>query len=140
MSKTAYIDVGGKQYPLRFGIGAAKAMSEKFGSLERMTEFMNTEERPENEIMDTLIWLVETLVRQGCAYKNIFEADLPIPENAPVKDGKYIPLTAEEIEVGLEIANIAELKNVIFGAVLSGSKAEVETKPKGKDAKNAGTA
>jgi hypothetical protein len=135
--KTAYIEIGGKQYPLRFGIGAAKAMSEKFGSLEKMVDSLS--DRPENEIIEALIWLLEALIRQGCSYKNIFESDSPIPDDAPVKEGKYIPLSAEEIEVGLEITNISNLQEIIFGTVLSGSKSEVETKPKGKDTKNAET-
>lgn len=138
MSKTSYIEIAGKQYPLRFGIGAAKAMSEKFGSMEKMLESLTG--RPENEIMDILIWMIEALIRQGCAYKNIFESDLPIPENAPVKDGKYIPLTAEEIEVGLEISDIGVLKNEIFSAFKLGNIPTIETKSKGKDAKNAVTA
>lgn len=135
--KTSYIEIGGKKYPLRFGLGAAKAMSEKFGSLEKMVDSLSG--RPENEIIEALIWLLEALIRQGCSYKNIFESDLPITGDAPVKDGKYIPLTTEEIEVGLEITNIASLQDIIFGTVLSGSKAEVKTKPKGKDTKNAET-
>ena len=136
--KTECVEIGGKQYPLRFGIGAAKAMSEKFGSLEKMVDLFD--KLPESEIMYVLTWLLETLIRQGCAYKNIFEADLPIPENAPVKDGKYIPLTAEQIEVGLEITNIGKLQEIIFGTIAAGSKKKVETKPKGKDTKNAETA
>jgi len=136
--KREFVEVGGKQYPLRFGIGAAKAMSEKFGSLEKMADLFN--ELPESEIIDVLTWLLEALIRQGCAYKNIFEADLPIPENAPVIDGKYVPVTAEQIEVGLEITNIRNLQEIIFGTIASGSKPKVETKPKGKDTKNAETA
>ncbi|WP_313584197.1 hypothetical protein [Lacrimispora sp.] len=138
MEKISYMEIGGKQYPLRFGIGAAKAMSEKFGSMEMMLELMK--DRSENEIFDTMIWLIEVLIRQGCAYKNIFEADLPIPDNAPVKEGKYIPLTKEEIEVGLEISSVAQLKELIFGTVISGSTPEIKTTLKGKEEKNAGTA
>lgn len=138
MGKTSYIEIGGKQYPLRFGIGTAKAMSEKFGSMEKMLESMK--DRPENEIIDTMIWMIEALIRQGCAYKNIFEADLPITENAPVKEGKYVPLTKEEIEIGLEISSIAQLQELIFGTVATESTPEIKTTLKGKDEKNAGTA
>jgi len=138
MVKTSYMEIGGKKYPLRFGIGTAKAMSEKFGSMEKMIDAMN--DRPENEIIDALVWMIEALIRQGCAYKNIFEADFPIPNDAPVKEGKYIPLTKEEIEIGLEISNIAQLKELIFGTVISESEPEIKTNPKGKDEKNAETA
>lgn len=136
--KMEFVEIGGKQYPLRFGIGAARAMSEKFGSLEKMADLFN--ELSESEIIGILIWLLEVLIGQGCAYKNIFEADLPIPEDAPVKDGKYMPPTPEEIEVGLEITNMAKLQEIIFSTIASGSKKKVETKTKGKDAKNAETA
>lgn len=138
MGKTSYMEIGGKQYPLRFGIGTAKAMSERFGSMEKMIDSMK--DRPENEIIDTMVWMIEALIRQGCAYKNIFEADLPIPDNAPVKEGKYMPLTKEEIEIGLEISDIAQLKEIIFGTVISESTPEIKTIPKGKEEKNAGTA
>ena len=136
--RMAYIEIAGKEYPVRFSLGASKAITEKFGSLEGMTKEMVSEGN--KDAIGIVIWILQLLIAQGCAYKNTFEADIPKPENAPVKDGKYIPLTAEELEIGMELSELKDIKGSIFEALGAGRRQEIQTKEKGgKDQKNAET-
>ena len=36
MDRTVYIEIAGKQYPMRFSVGASIAITKKFGSLQNM--------------------------------------------------------------------------------------------------------
>lgn len=137
MDRTVYIDIAGKKYPMRFSLGVSKALSEKFGSLDLMMEAMQN--KNQNETLNAIIWVIEAMIKQGCAYKNLFEADMPTPEDAPVKDGKYTPLTTEQLEIGIDFADLIEIKNNIFRTITGGSGVEVETKEKEKTGKNAET-
>ena len=64
------------------------------------------------------------------------EPDLPLPENAPVKDGKYIPITAEDLEIALDMADMGEITQKIFAAIGSGNKKEIHAKEKETGKKN----
>lgn len=125
MSKTVYIEVAGKEYPMRFSIAAAKAISEKFGSLDKLSEALSG--AGEAETLDNVLWVVALLIQQGCAYKNLFEKDQPIPENAPVEKGKYVPLDKEQLEVGLDILSLAGMQDKIYQTVGAGQQQTVET-------------
>lgn len=132
MDKTVYVEIAGKNYPMRFSLGAAKEINKKYGSLEKMQESLTSEE----DAVDAAAFLMEILIRQGCAYKNIFEKDMPIPEGAPVKDEEYIPLNTEQILVSLELAEIRTYQNKIYATITRGQVKEVATKEteKGKNA------
>ena len=128
MDRTAYLNIAGKEYPMRFSLGASIAMSKRFGSLEKMTEELDGED--EAKTMEDLVWITELMIKQGCAYKNLFEKDVPTSDNAPVKDGKYIPLTADEIEIGLSVMDLGELKDKIYATVFRGKKTDIKTETK----------
>lgn len=130
MDRTTYIDIGGKKYPMRFSMGASIQIGKKFGTFEEMQK--NMLDATLDKQIETILWICELLIKQGCAYKNLFEADTPIPDDAPVEDGKYIPPTQEAMEIGLDIR---ETKNKIFACMGVGSKREVETEDKKKNAK-----
>ena len=135
MDRTRYIDIAGKEYPMRFSLGVSLAITEKYGSLDGMVKKVE-DTKNETEVFKTVIWLLEIFIRQGCAYKNLFEPDVPVPENAPVRDGKYIPLTSEEIAIGMETNDLGEATKKIFEVISGGSKREVKEKEdkKGKNA------
>jgi hypothetical protein len=132
MDKTVYVEIAGKNYPMRFSLGAAKEINKKYGSLEKMQESLTSEE----DAIDVAAFLMELLIRQGCAYKNIFEKDMPIPDGAPVKNEEYIPLNTEQIMVSLELAELGTYKEKIYATVSRGQVQEVVTKEteKGKNA------
>lgn len=132
MDRTVYIEIGGKEYPMRFSLGAAKKLCEKYGSLEKMANTITGEGVKENtgSTLDAITWILDLLIKQGCAYKNLFEADIPDPENAPVVDGKYTPPTLEILDTGLGIWEMKDLQEKIFQTLGAGNKREVEAEVK----------
>lgn len=125
MDRTTYINIGKKSYPMRFSLGASIEIGKKFGDLQKMGDQMSKDSLDKQ--VEAIVWILELFIKQGCAYKNLFEADAPIPEDAPVKDGKYIPANAEEIKLAVDIQ---EAKTKIFECISGGSKREVEAKEK----------
>lgn len=134
MDRTVHLEIGNRNYPMRFSLGAAKRITEKFGSMDKMMKCMDDEDKA----METVIWIVDLLVRQGCAYKNLFEPDMPAEEMDPVVDGTYIPATVEQIEVGIDLVNMRDVMAKIFQTMGQGKKQEIEIEEKEKR-KNART-
>ena len=64
---------------------------------------------------------------RGCAYKNMFEKDVPPPENAPVIEGKCTPLPREALEIALGISDIEEINAQIQECINGGKEKEVES-------------
>lgn len=143
MDRTVYINIAGKEYPMRFSLGASKKIAEKFGSLKKMQDNLTGDasgEGTEAKSLEVIAYMLAVLIKQGCAYKNLFEADQPIPPNAPVKDGKYVGLEQEEIEVALDMADMEAASKKIFEAIGAGNAREVNAKGKPENKrKNAGT-
>lgn len=133
MDRTTYIRIGRKDYPMRFSLGASIELGKKFGDLSKMGDQM-TKDSLDKQV-ETIVWILELLIKQGCAYKNLFEADMPVPDTAPVEDGKYVPATREEIELGVDLT---EAREKIFECIGGGQKKEIEVKEK-KSVKNAET-
>ena len=130
MDRTTYIDIGGKKYPMRFSLGASIQMGKKYGSLVDMQKSM--QESTLDKQIETIMWILELLIKQGCAYKNLFETNVPIPEDAPIEDGKYIPPSREAMEIGIDLL---EAKDKIYACMGVGSKREVEAESKEKNVK-----
>lgn len=128
MDRTVYIEIGDKVYPMRFSLGAAKKLCEKYGSLDKMANTITREGVKDNteDTLDAITWILDLLIKQGCAYKNLFEADIPAPANAPVVDGKYTPPTPEILDTGLGIWEMRELQEKIFQTLGVGNRREVE--------------
>ena len=143
MDRTVYIDIAGKEYPMRFSLGASKKIAEKFGSLKKMQEKLTggeSGEGTEEKYLEIIAYMLSVLIKQGCAYKNLFEAEQPIPPKAPVKDGKYIGLEPEEIEVALDMADMETASKKIFKVIGAGNAREVNAKEKSENKrKNAET-
>lgn len=139
MDRTVYINIAGKEYPMRFSLGASMAIANKFGSLKKMQqELMNSEN--EAKALETMSYILSALIKQGCAYKNLFEQDIPVQSNANIRDGKYIALEQEAVEAGLEMWEMEEATKKIFEVIAKGNEREVNAKVKEKKGtqKNAG--
>lgn len=133
--KTVYIEIGNKMYPMRFSLGASKAIAERFGGLDKMTEEMSKGNSA--EAIDTILWIIQLLINQGCAYKNLFESDVPADDHDPVREGKFVAITKEELEVGLELMDLAQIKTKIFETLYTGKQQEIKAELKNE--KNAET-
>lgn len=136
MDRTVYLKISGKEYPMRFSLGAAMKISEKYGSLNQMADAL-TDAKTE-KALETVVDVTELLVNQGCAYKNFFEKDMPIPENAPVVDGKYTGLTKGEICLAVAFTDIPILRTKIMQTIAGGEKTTIAVS-KGNKEKNAET-
>lgn len=128
MKRLGYFEIAGKRYPLSFSLGASKAIAQKFGSISKMGATLNNMKDMDERTIDDLTYIVALLMKQGAAYKNVFEKDLPIPEDAPVdEDGKYVALEQDQVEIGIGIPDAKELITAIMEAMGKGTERELET-------------
>ena len=149
MERCVFVEIAGKQYPMSFSLGATKKIIGKFGSTQNMMknlkktqekgneENMELSDRDSLEALETISFILEILIAQGCAYKNYFEKDLPAPVNAPIEDGKWIPLPKEALDIAIQIADTKKIVEKISECVNQGSKKKVEAKATGKNPKAA---
>ena len=133
MGKITYIKIAGRSYPMSFSLGASKKIIQRYGSSQKMNAALK-KEGDESKKIDMVVWILSLLIAQGCAYKNYFEADIPTPEDAPVIDGKWVPVDQNVLEYAIDIAEIEEVTKKIEECIGGGSKKNVEAKP-GKNAK-----
>lgn len=132
MSKrTVFIEIGGHNYPMRMGLSADAAIREKYGSMRAMLEKLDGEEAL-NAATD-VVWLLELFIRQGCSYMNKFCADQPPRENARLEDGKYIPISGEDIGDILEFSELNMALKKLFAVILGAQERTVETETKEKN-------
>lgn len=165
MERCVFVEIAGKQYPMSFSLGATKKIIGKFGSTQNMMKKLRKVQKPDNpenpgetkpdnpedqeeknmefserdslEALETISFILEVLIAQGCAYKNYFEKDLPVPVNAPVEDGKWIPLPKEALDIAIQVSDTKEIVGKISECVKQGSKKKVEAKAAGKNPKAA---
>lgn len=154
MERCIFVEIAGKQYPMSFSLGATKKIIGKFGSTQNMMKKLKKVQKPDNpenqeeknmelserdslEALETISFILEVLIAQGCAYKNYFEKDLPAPVNAPIEDGKWIPLPKEALDIAIQIADTKKIVEKISECVNQGSKKKVEAKAAGKNPKAA---
>lgn len=132
MSRITFVTIAGKNYPMSFSLGASKKIIEKYGGAEKMKNSLK--KAKDAQKIDMVTEMLELLIAQGCAYKNYFEKDIPVPENSPVVDGKWTPIPREALEIAVGVYDVEELSNKILECVGKGSKKEVETISEGKNA------
>lgn len=149
MERCVFVEIAGKQYPMSFSLGATKKIIGKFGSTQNMMknlkkaqekgneENMELSDRDSLEALETISFILEILIAQGCAYKNYFEKDLPAPVNAPIEEGKWIPLPKEALDIAIQIADTKKIVEKISECVNQGSKKKIEAKAAGKNPKAA---
>lgn len=136
MARITYIEIAGKEYPMSFSLGASKKIAARFGSVDKMGDLLSGGGEVTEQTIDSLVFVLELLICQGCAYMNFFEADMPRGPKAPVdSEGRYVPLPSDRLEVACGIMDIKEISEALAKAVGASSQAEIEIKP--ADEKNA---
>lgn len=114
---------------MSFSVMAAKKIKEKFGSTEKALEKISRESETMESVMgvmDVVLDMLEIMISQGCAYKNYFEKDLPVPKDAPVIEGKWIPLPREALELAIGMIDLGEVVEKIYECISGGKVKEVE--------------
>ena len=134
MERCVFVRIAGREYPMSFSLGATKKIIGKFGDAKNMMSDLK-KEGDDFKKLDTISSILEILIAQGCAYKNYFEKDLPKPENAPVENGKWVPITKEEIDIAIQINDTEEIVERISECITKGSRKTVEAITTGKNAK-----
>lgn len=135
MNRITFVEIAGKKYPLSFSLGASKAMAAKFGSLDKMSDYISASDGTVTaDTLDAISYILAVLIAQGVAYKNTFEKDLPPEAGARYEDGKYIKLSQEEIEVAVDIGNAGELMSAINQSMASSGEREIEAETKNVEA------
>ena len=120
MNRITEIEIAGTMYPLNFSTKAAKDVAKRYGDVSNIGEVFS--DKPLDEMMDEAIWLLALLIQQGVAYKKIV-------------DGETVKaLGKDDLEVVLGVADIADLKDGLLGAMVAGMGREVEVE---EDPKNA---
>lgn len=137
MKRTVYLNLAGKNYPLNFSLGACKVITKELGSLEKMEEALS--EGLDSDTIDKIILILQVLIAQGCAYKNLFEIDAGIPvdvENPALnEEGRFKALSKEEIEMLIGFDDIDNIVQAIGACVGTSTEQEVEAKaPKNESA------
>jgi len=123
MARISYLEIAGKKYPLSFSLMAQKKIAAKYGGLDKIANYMTGDNE---ETYVELGYICTLLIQQGCAYKNAFEKDVPPYENAPVVNGEFVPLTEDEIMLGVGFSDMKDLVNAIMECMGKGVKAELE--------------
>ena len=133
MGKITYIKIAGRNYPMSFSLGASKKIMQRYGSAQKMSASLSSETDDTKKI-DMVVWILSLLISQGCAYKNYFEKDIPAPEDAPIIDGKWIPIDQNVLEYAIDISEIEEVTEKIEECIDGGAKKKVKAEP-GKNTK-----
>lgn len=128
MSRIAYIEIVGKNYPMSFSLMAAKKIAAKNGNVEKLLDNIRNDKGTTPAVVDSLVDILELLISQGCAYKNYFEKDVPVKENDPVIDGKWTALPREALEIAVSISDIDQVADKIAECVNGSQKKEIEAK------------
>lgn len=120
------VTLAGKEYPMSFSLMAAKKIAKEHESIQKFFDGIDTEDVTENAI-EKIIYVIDILINQGCAYKNYFEKDVPPPKDAPVIDGKWTPMPSEVLGLAITFENIGELYDKISECMGKDTKRKVET-------------
>lgn len=120
MERIQYVTLAGKAYPLNFSVRAARAVDEKYGSLDQMGGIFGAAEDFTTNLYN-IHWLLRLLMEQGAAYLRLVEGEsVELPDE-------------DELEVLVGIHNLLEVQASLLEAIGFGSKTTVEVEPDPKN-------
>ena len=124
--RTAKIDICGREYLLCFSARVVRAVTERYGGMERIDEALSGKDGTDAEpsavkALDEAVWLLAAMMDGGARY-----AKLNGLETEP-------PLTADELLDVMDLNDFGQLRTKITEAVVSGRETHVEADP-GKNA------
>lgn len=97
MNRIKYYRIAkGEKYPMVYTLTAAKVIADRWKDLPGFFKAIQKEAKGLN--FQPLLFCIELLIRQGCAYMNTFLHDIPLDPEIPLtKRGFYKPITGEQI-------------------------------------------
>ena len=125
MERLTYVNIAGQNYPMSFSLQAMRLLAKKAGTVEKAVDKIQSKKMTEEAI--TMIGdVLELLISQGCAYKNLFEKDVPTKEDDPVIEGKWVPLPKEVLEIGIQLRDMDAIADAIVECIDAGQEKDVE--------------
>ena len=115
MERLCYIELGGRQCPLNFSLGAVEEIGRRYGSLEGMQEaFAAFDQKPIHEALGDILWILAVLLRQGA-------------EDCRVMEGREEePFTEEQLKCLLGAQDAGRITEALTEAMQLGKGREVE--------------
>ena len=123
--RSTVITVGGKEYELLLTTRATKEIAKRYGGLSNLGEKLAQSGNFE-DALDELMWLIVLLCNQSILVHN-----LQFP------DSKKEPLEQETLELLTTPYELAGFKDAIMGALIKGTKREIESEQTPGEGKNA---
>lgn len=111
MSRITNYELAGKVYPLNFSLKASKEVAARYGTVEGAADAIS--ERSTEEALDEISWILALLMDQGAKYVKITE------------DRDVEPLSKDNLEIVLGMADISSMRDTLFGAMTAGMDREV---------------
>ena len=119
-----------KDSPLNFISGACKVIAKELGGIEKLEGLADG--GLSEETIDKIVIVLQVLIAQGCAYKNMFEIDagMPIDVEHPAtgEDGRFKALKKEELEMVVGFEDISAIITAINECVTGAAKTEIRLK------------
>lgn len=119
MKRLEYVELAGKKYPLNLSVKATRLLSDKFGGIEKVGDVINAGDIA--EALETLAFILWTLIDQGCAYCKL------TGEDAPDK------LSEADIHVLLSPSDVPRVQGAVMAAMTAGAAREVEAEGETKN-------
>ena len=122
--RTATIQINEKNYLLCFSARVIKACTERYGSVEKIFDALQTEDAM--QAMEESFWLLAEMLDAGARYAKVEGMENPKP------------LTKEELYDVFDISSMAYIQLSIATTVTNGATREVVATPDPKEKKPAG--
>lgn len=124
-----FIEIEGKKYPLSFSLSASEQIMKKYNNPQKMVNILQNKNVNIHVKINIICNILESLIYSGCQYYNAFNKEKY--ENAPIKNGKFIGLTCEQIKVSLPLDEeyIENLTSKIKKCIESSNTKQLGTKP-----------
>ncbi len=124
--KIEFIELEDRKYPLTFSLSTSNEITKRYKNLHALQYMLKNEKTPLEKKVNVLCVVLAAMIYSGCQYYNAFKKQ-PY-DRAPIDDeGKFIPLTAEQISLVLVPTeeNINDLTSKIEKCFSSSSKKEL---------------
>ena len=120
--RSAFINIGGDEYELILTTKATREIAGRYGGLENLGDKLLKGENFEMAISE-IVWLITLLANQSILIYNLKHADKP----------KHV-LTTDEVELLTVPSDLGEYKTAITEALYRGTKRNIESEKKKKNA------